>query len=218
MEQFTLRNKVFKVVLILDLVLVNVVLGYLVYKFQSPIPKEQTTSNNQITNLKTEYLDKCGEECLKVIRLEVAKLEPSLPVATVSPTIITKVVKSKIRTVQYVTVPGSGYTSANSWSDVPGTDFYFDTKDYPGLLEVYFESTESLLNGNGVAYVRLFDVTHGIGVQGSDTQTSAQTAGVVTSGKVNFWSGRNLIRVQAKSLTADTAVYATGRLRIVTEN
>jgi hypothetical protein len=64
----------------------------------------------------------------------------------------------------------------------------------------------------------LLDVTHGIGVQGSDVSTASQAETVAISGKVSFWAGKNLIRVQAMSLTADTAVYNSGRLRIVTEN
>jgi hypothetical protein len=126
--------------------------------------------------------------------------------------------KTKIRTVQYVTIPGSGSTSANVWTNLAGTEFYFDTADYPGLIEIYFEANMRLVNGNGRAYVQLYDATHGIGVQGSDVNTTSQTDTVITSGRVSFWAGKNLIRVQAKSLTADTAVYNSGRLRIVTEN
>ena len=76
----------------------------------------------------------------------------------------------------------------------------------------------SLVNGNGVAYVRLFDITNAIGVVGSENDTTSQINVWTKSQRVYFWAGRNYIRVQAKSLTADTAVYNFGRLRIVTEN
>jgi len=90
--------------------------------------------------------------------------------------------------------------------------------DYPGLKEIYFEANLKLFNGNGIAYARLYDSTHGIGVQGSEVQTSSQANTVVESGKLSFWGGKNLIKVQSRSLTADTAVYNSGRLRIVMEN
>ena len=117
-----------------------------------------------------------------------------------------------------MTIPGNGSTVTNGWTVLSGTEFYFDLGDYPGLKEIYFEANLKLFNGNGIAYARLYDSTHGIGVQGSDVKTTLQTDSVATSGKVSFWAGKNLIRVQAMSLTADTAVYSSGRLRIVTEN
>jgi len=120
--------------------------------------------------------------------------------------------------VAYVTIPGTGSSSKNDWEILPGTEFYFDKSDYPGLVEVYFEANMKLFNGNGMAYVRLYDSINGVAVQGSDVQTNSQVNAVVFSGKVNFWAGKNLIKVQAKNLTADTAVYNWGRLRVVTEN
>lgn len=75
-----------------------------------------------------------------------------------------------------------------------------------------------LMTGSGRAYVRLYDSTNGIGVQGSEVSTQVGMDTVVESGLVSFWQGKNLIRVQVKSLTTESAVYNSGRLRIVTEN
>ncbi|KKU74749.1 MAG: hypothetical protein UX99_C0007G0037 [Candidatus Amesbacteria bacterium GW2011_GWB1_47_26] len=117
-----------------------------------------------------------------------------------------------------MTLAGSGSTTATDWVNVSGSDFYFSPEDYPGLVSVYFEANMKLLTGSGRAYVRLFDVTHGIGVQGSEASTQAGTDMVVESGQVSFWAGKNLIRVQIKSLTTESTVYNSGRLRIITEN
>ena len=203
-------NKILKILLVVDLIVVNLLLGYLVYRSF----KVAGSPSNEVTKNEVTYVDQCGEERKKYIdeRLLVTP-EPTMKAVYVKPT-----VKTKTRTVQYVTVSGSGNTMTNDWANVTATDFYFDTKDYPGLVEIYFETNIKLLNGNGVAYVRLFDVTHGIGVQGSDVSSNNQADTTVTSGKLTFWAGKNLIRVQAKSLTADTAVYNWGRLRVVTEN
>lgn len=220
MEPSLIANRLPKIALIVNLVLLDAGVIYLVYKSQAPNLKSQISSNVPII----QNIDQCGAECQKYIDSRLAQFSTPFPTPTpISPLVPkfsspTTAVKPKTRAVSYVTVPGSGNTSTNDWTALSGTDFYFNAADYPGLVEVYFEANIRLFNGNGAAYVRLFDVTHGIGVQGSEVQTSSQTVKIVESGKVTFWSGKNLIRVQAKSLTADTAVFDSGRLRIVTEN
>ena len=75
-----------------------------------------------------------------------------------------------------------------------------------------------LVNGSGAAWVRIQDITHSITVINSEVQTSSQTTANVTSDLLNFWAGRNLYRIQARSITADTAVFEGGRIKVVTEN
>lgn len=212
-----------------DVLAVNAGVGYLYYKSQITSIKLQTPGELQINNLlpSSSMVDECGEKCKQYIDTKIAEVagpsaQPKITL-TPSPTekivrVVQPTVKPATRIVQYVTIPGSGSSGANTWEDLAGTEFYIDLSDYSGLVEVYFESNMKLFNGNGMAYVQLFDMTHGVGVQGSDVQTNNQADTVVTSGKVTFWAGKNLIRVQAKSLTADTAVYNSGRLKIVTEN
>ncbi len=201
-----------------DVFVVNIVLGYLVYKqiYTKPVSVS-----------KSSVVDECGASCRAYIDMKMSPAVTSSPTIAVLPTKIspaptsTPVVATvaKVRRVSYITVPGSGGSSLQqSWMDVAGTDFYFDTKDYPGIKEVVFESTMQLVNGSGMAYARLFDATHGIGVQGSEVQTNSNSSTIVQSGQVGFWSGKNLIRVQVKSLTTESAVFNGGRLRIVAEN
>jgi hypothetical protein len=131
------------------------------------------------------------------------------PTATaVKPTIHTK------RTT-YLPIPGSGSVLDTNWTDILGTDFYFSTADFPGLKEAYFEANFRLFNGNGLAFLRLFDVTHGVELWGSQIQTSSQPFITLSSGNITFRPGNNLLRVQAKSLTADTTVFNSGRLKII---
>ena len=219
-----------KGIVIADIVLLNAGVGYLLYKSQITNTNNQINPNIQNPNTYT-YLDIDNklEELKQEILAEVKVAGQSgtpVPSLTPEPTTASNqsksksmtVLKTKIRKVDYVTIPGSGQSTSFAWSNVTGTDFYFDKSDYPGLVEVYFEATVSLFNGNGTAYIRLYDVTHGIGVQGSDIQTASQTPAINESGKLTFWAGKNLYRIQAKTLTSDTAIYSNGRLRIVTEN
>lgn len=206
------------IILIADLVVINLLMLYL---FIRP-------ANIQKINLSENCDKKCQENInlkLKEISDQLENLKISLssisvtPVATEKP-IVKTVVKprNKVRTTTYVNISGSGSTLSNSWVDISGTEFYFDTRDFPGLVNVYFESNMKLFNGNGLAFIRLFDSTHGVGVQGSEVQTNSQSDTIITSGQVSFYAGKNLIKVQARSLTADTTIFNSGRLKITTEN
>lgn len=122
------------------------------------------------------------------------------------------------KSTAYVPVPGSGTGAGNSWVDIPGTDFYLNPSDYPGLKEAYFEANFKLLNGNGTAFIRLIDTTVGIEVWGSEVTSHNQNFTTVVSSKLTLRPGNHLYQVQAKSLTADTAVYNSGRLKLVSQN
>lgn len=220
-----------KLIVVINLVILNLLVGGIGYLYYQNVYLKNVSSEVSTTmsgNPVVSYVDKCGSECKVEVERQVGLLKTELSAQVVSsvtptPVVVTKTVsqttsKTKVRSVSYVTIPGSGNTLNNEWTDLSGTDFYFDTKDYPGLVEVYFEANVKLFNGNGKAYFRLYDSNNGVGVQGSDIETQSQISSLNTSGKVTFWAGKNKIRVQAKSLTADTAVFESGRLRIVTEN
>ena len=72
-------------------------------------------------------------------------------------------------------------------------------------------------NGNGAAYARLFDVTHGVAVDGSELSSSAENFAQISSGRIRVWSGNNLYRVQIKSLNGFTVYFDSGRMKIVTK-
>jgi len=198
------------VLVILDALAINAGLAYL-------WQRKTTVASEPV--VQTQYIDTCGQECKNYVDQAIqAKQAPQT-----SPTPVTKIVyqtapKTKTRTTSYVTIPGSGSTTETAWTNVAGSEFYFNPADYPGLVSVYFEANMKLFNGSGLAYAQLFDVTHGIGVQGSEVSTQTGSDTVVESGQVSFWSGRNLIRVQVKSLTTESAIFNSGRLRILTEN
>ena len=145
--------------------------------------------------------------------------EPIVAIATPIPTKVVAikniVPEKKTKSVSYVPVTGTGQTLENKWTDLSGTDFYINTDDYPNIKEAYFEGSLRLFNGNGIAYARLMDVTAGVEVWGSDIQTSSQSFVTIVSGNLTLRSGKHLYRVQVKSLTADTAIFNSGRIKIV---
>ena len=205
---------------IVDVVAIHAALGYLLLK-KPVVPTAESM---------VQYIDRCGEECQKYIDASLKSHPPAggpspkiTPAPMPTPIPATKIIyqtvpKAKVRSTTYVTLSGSGSTTNRDWVNVAGSDFYFNLADYPGLVEVYLEANMKLVTGSGLAYVQLFDSTNGIGVQGSEVSTKAGADTLVVSGQVSFWQGKNLIRVQVKSLTTESAVYNSGRLRIVTEN
>ncbi|OGM26104.1 hypothetical protein A2627_03625 [Candidatus Woesebacteria bacterium RIFCSPHIGHO2_01_FULL_39_28] len=215
-----IKNKILLGFVLIDFVLLNITLIYLGYRVivAGGSRVETKVTNNECGIECKKYIDEKLSQQLNMVNTQLrVSLRPSeTPRPTLKPT--TVLPQKKVRSVSYMAIPGSGSTLNNDWTSVSGSDFYFDISDYPGLKEVYFEVNIKLLNGNGAAFVRLYDATHGIAISESVLTTSSQTTSNLSSSLLNFWSGRNLIRIQVKSLTADTAVFESGRLRIVTEN
>ena len=159
--------------------------------------------------------DQCPKTCTDLISLIPAPV-CNCPTITVVPTAKVKIAPTvKTRNISFYPIPGSGSTLENKWTDIPGTEFTFSTQDYPTLSEVYFEANFKLFNANGIGYVRLYDATDSVGVDGSEIQTSSQSFTSISSGKINLRSGTHSYRIQAKSLTADTTVYNSGRLKLI---
>lgn len=140
--------------------------------------------------------------------------------ATLTPTpkTIQQKMAQKSKSTQYIPIPGSGSTLENKWVDLTGTEFYISTEDYPNLVGAYFEANMKLVNGNGLAFLRLFDITAGVEVWGSEISANNQKFNSVSSGKLTIRNGTHLYRVQAKSLTADTTVFNSGRIKMILEN
>lgn len=213
-------KKIPKFIFILNLILLDVSVSYLVYVgfFQT---RNETSPEFKIFEKPSLPADtdseECGEGCREYIDQKITQLLEE-KAATPTPTKTTQVTNaSKVRRVAYVPIPGSGSTLKTEWTTLAGTDFYLSKSDYPGLLGVYFEANMKLISGNGAAFVRLYDNSHGIAVVGSELQTSSQTSTFVSGGPISLWEGYNNYQIQAKSLTADTTVFESGRIKIVTE-
>ncbi|OGL53877.1 hypothetical protein A3K55_01665 [Candidatus Shapirobacteria bacterium RBG_13_44_7] len=140
----------------------------------------------------------------------------STPIPSLAPTKTTT--KKTSKSISYVPISGSGSIFSLKWADINGTEFYFNPDDYPSLKEAYFEANFRLFNGNGLAFVRLFDATVGIEVWGSEVQSKSQDFSSITSNKLTLRPGNHLYRVQAKSSTSDSTVFGSGRLKIISQN
>lgn len=214
-----MKEKLPKVLLVANLLILDAAVGFLVYQTVFPAPR-QTTQNPETggETARTSGEEGCSGECRQYVDKKLAGEISITPTLTSAPQVPTPTARAKVKSVSYVPIPGAGSTLETNWTVMAGTDFYLSKSDFPGLTEVYFEANVKLFNGNGTAYVRIYDVTHGIAVVGSELATSSQTSTFLSSGKISFWEGFNHYQVQAKSLTADTTVYESGRLKMVSEN
>ncbi len=135
--------------------------------------------------------------------------------AAVPKTVIQKEASTQTRT-SFIPFSGPITTTSTGWVDLKGTDVYIDLKnDFSEKAYVTWEAFLKVAHGNGQASARLFDVTHGTAVDGSEISTSAATSTQVVSPKLSLWSGRNLYRVQIKSLNTFEVTFDSGRMKVV---
>jgi len=163
--------------------------------------------------------DSCGTVCQQTIDEKISQA-----IATLSGKETTKESKTAEKTttpkpsqpqVIYIPLGGGGSTISRDWTDVGNAEVYLDVNDYPNLEKAYFEGFIKVKHGNGKVFARLYDVNHSIGVQGSDIESASENFTLVESGTLNFWQGKNLYRIQIKSLNGYEASIDSGRIKII---
>ncbi|MCX6705854.1 MAG: hypothetical protein NTV24_01985 [Candidatus Woesebacteria bacterium] len=196
---------------IASVVILSVVLLFLfrrVYKIESFLA---TLKNETLI----QQIDVCGDDCKSQINDIVSKA-----ISTVSATTKTAVQKETAteapsKKTAYIPLSGPITTTSTDWVDAAGTDVYIDlANDYGKNTYVSWEGFLAIANGNGQAFARLYDATHGIAVNGSEISTTNGSSTQVASGSLSLWAGRNLYRVQLKSLNSFVATFVSGRIKI----
>lgn len=114
-----------------------------------------------------------------------------------------------------IPVSTSGSTVNSEWESLSGSEISFNKANYPGVKKMYFQANLGTSAGDRKAFARLFDVTHGIGVQGSDINSTAVTPMQIKSDALNFFSGDLVVRIQLKSLNGNTVSISNGRIILV---
>ena len=221
-----MKDKILPIILILVAVLVvsNLIvidIGWLKQQKEGRVAKTEFNSetiNNPISSTTSAVSDSCGTVCQQTID---EKISQALATVSGKETIKeTKAVEKAAKEtsqakVIYIPLGGSGSTASTSWADVGNAEVYFNIDDYQDVDRIYFEGFIKVKNGNGKAFARLYDVTHSIGVQGSDIETSNENFTMVESGTLSFWQGKNLYRIQIKSLNGYDAYIDSGRIKII---
>lgn len=158
--------------------------------------------------------DNCGEICKKTIEDLVSKA-----ISTVSSkTRVVEKVASLPKTSGTSYIPmGSTYTTTSTaWYTLDDTSVYIDLiNDYGSSATVSWEASLKVAHGNGQAYVRLWDDTNKIAVNGSELTTiNNRDYVLVSTGELPFWKGRNLYKVQIKSLNSFEVSLTGGKIKV----
>lgn len=116
----------------------------------------------------------------------------------------------------YVALGSTFKSMSTSWVDVPDSSAYIDVEsDYGKDAYIEWEASLSVAYGNGQAFAHLWDDTNKIAVVGSEVSTTGNsTPQLSRSARLYLWRGRNLYKVQIKSLNGFEVTYASGRMKI----
>ena len=158
----------------------------------------------------------CDASCQKTITDEVSKAIATISATEKNNIVATGTGATPSPQVSYIPLDGTFSTTSTGWADAYGIEASFDlAKDYPTGAKVSWEASLRVSNANGEAFARLFDVTHSIAVDGSEISVSNNANYQrISSGNLNLWSGRNVYRVQVKSLNSLDVDYTGGKIRI----
>lgn len=128
----------------------------------------------------------------------------------------TKETVSSAPQTSYVPMGSTATTTSTDWIDVADSKVYIDLEnDYGSGALVTWEVALKVDHANGTAYARLFDETNGIAVQGSQIEVvDSDTLVLKSSSYLPFWRGRNLYKVQIKSLNSFLVTYSSGKIKI----
>ncbi|MDP2664202.1 MAG: hypothetical protein Q8P08_02075 [bacterium] len=169
----------------------------------------------ELKEVQLQPIDECGEDCKKTIDEEVARAVATISASNKVTNLPSNQSSLKGETT-YISLAGPFTSTATDWFDLSGVEAYIDLeKEYGKGASTAWEASLKVAHGNGQAFARLFDVTHGIAVSGSEISTTNNAdSKLVTSGNLNLWAGRNLYRVQIKSLNSFEVTFGGGRIKI----
>jgi hypothetical protein len=170
--------------------------------------------SNHITAVDYTQKDSCGELFKQIINDSVAKA-----ISTISAK--TKVIEKTVGTEKaagtaYIPMGTTFTTTSTDWYTINDTAIYIDlVNDYGKNATVSWEASMSVDHSNGQAFARLWDDTNKIAVNGSELTTINNSAFALVSSKdLPFWRGRNLYKLQIKSLNSFEVSLTGGKIKI----
>lgn len=201
-------------------ILLIVLLGGVAYIFVNYKPSVSGSSEIPIKKEANQLIEECGSGCEQKIRELVNQA-----IATLSAKPTTQA-KSQVKPspapapstqVQYINLNNVGLTTRSDWTDLDGTDFSYDSGTFGNVKEVRWIPRIKTTEG-GEASSRLYDVTNGTSVPGSEVSTTNKSFTEVESGVLTLKGGKNTYRVQLKAKSGYETSFEKGRLKIVIVN
>jgi len=192
---------------------------YFIYRDLQSLKKQTPEPQKVVVEQKSSEEDKKTTE---ISLKDLVADEVSKAVATISgktETIIketTTPVVSKTKSTDFITLGATSTSTSTDWETLEGTGVWIDiNNDYGPDAYIKWEAALKVAHGNGQAFVRLWDDTHKIAVAGSELSTTNNSDyQTVESGQLALWSGKNLYKVQVKSLNSFEVTYTNGKIKI----
>ncbi len=155
----------------------------------------------------------CDASCISEIYASIEKSTKSAaPVLKSDESSVN--VKNNSRVKELFIPFGSGSSSADDWSDVPGMVATIDSLNYSGIKSIVFEATLRIPTGNQKLYARLYNVTDKHPVWFSEVSIEGGTPQLVTSQPIMFDSGSKIYQVQLKTSLKYQSFIDQARIRI----
>ena len=174
-------------------------------------------TSDTLENLKTQVFNTEEKETSETSLSQINKLI-SDAIATISA--VPKTIVQKIGIIQkqtsFISLGTTANTTSTSWVDVEDAEVYIDLEnDYGKDAKVSWEASLKVAHSNGQAFARLYDDNNKIVVLESEISTTNNADfEQASSSNLNFWKGRNLYKVQIKSLNSFEVTYSGGRIKI----
>lgn len=167
------------------------------------IQKEELIEETQINDYVTE------EE----VDAKIAQALSEIP--SDKETVIVQATPKPAKSITYISLGEAYSTTSTSWVDVPSSAVYIDVEtDYGDGAKVSWEASLKVAHPTGKVFLRLFDDTHKIAVDYSEIISEKNSYEQLSTGGLPFWKGRNLYKVQIKSLNSFEVFYTAGKIKI----
>lgn len=150
--------------------------------------------------------DECSDNCKNEIKKAVDLALLKTPVSKATTTNSTK--------ESFITL-GSGSSTADSWSDIPGAQSYIDSTAYGTIKTVTFEVSLHTPTGNQTAYARLYNVTDSHPVWNSDVTIEGGTPQLKISSPIKLDTGSKLYQVQMRTQLTSRTNLENARVHII---
>ncbi len=172
----------------------------------SPTPLPQVTTPSNL----------CPNNCLNIIKDATAsqKLSP-----TIALTQTVKIIQPTQRpTVREFFIPlGTGTTSSDGWTDVPGAQAMIDTAQYSAIKSITFEAAVYVPDHNEGVWVRLYNSTDNYAIGGSELYfVDGNSSALLNTGSISLGSGNKLYKVQMKTQLKFPANLTNARIHLLT--
>lgn len=215
-----MKQKIINVFVIFSVLVLFVGFSFLYYQLHN-LPQEEnvvpTLQETFVQEVKEEIVseDDGDEEYLTSDEID-EKISLALTGIPAAPkTVVYEAAPKASKSVTYISLGNTFSTISTDWVDVPGSAIYIAVEtDYGADAKVSWEASLKVAHPGSKVFLRLFDDTNKIAVDFSEIVSESNSYEQLSTGFLPFWKGRNLYKVQIKSLNSFEVFYTGGKIKI----